>query len=148
MIYRLHETGVVRATANGLSRRLGDLIRGASCRTSQPRRLQDLRSGVRSSARDERIARGRDPPIVDTVRATGREPLKGVLFGYPYPIVWLLGAEDRFDFLPWEAEADAWMAAAMTATPTRLADLKRIIEDMRLYLRKMHGRDRSSMQLG
>jgi hypothetical protein len=78
----------------------------------------------------------------------GREALKGVLFGRPYPIVWILGAEDKFDFLPWETEADPWMAAAMAASgPTRLAELKRIIEDMRLYLRKMHGRDRPPMKL-
>ena len=78
----------------------------------------------------------------------GREPLKGVLFGYPYPVVWLLRAEDGFDFLPWEAAADPWMAAAMTAKPTPVAELKRIIEDMRLYLRKMHGRDRPPVKLG
>lgn len=79
----------------------------------------------------------------------GREALKGVLFGYPYPIVWVLGAEDRFNFLPWEAEADPWMAAAMAATgPTRIAELKRVIDDMRLYLKKMHGRERPPMKLG
>lgn len=78
----------------------------------------------------------------------GRESLKGVLFGYPYPIVWLLGAEDRFDFLPWEVEADPMMAAAMTAGPTRPAELKRVIDDMRLYLKKMHGRARPPMKLG
>ena len=32
--------------------------------------------------------------------------------------------------------------------PAALAELKRIIEDMRLYLRKMHGRDRPAMKLG
>jgi hypothetical protein len=78
----------------------------------------------------------------------GREPLKGVLFGYPYPIVWLLGADDGFGFLPWELAADPWMAAAVDAKPTPQADLKRVIDDMRLYLRKMHGRDRPSMKLG
>lgn len=78
----------------------------------------------------------------------GREPLKGVLFGYPYPIVWLLGAEDRFEFLPWEVEADPWMAAAMSAGPTPVAELKRVIENMRLYLRKMHGRERAPVTLG
>ena len=41
-----------------------------------------------------------------------------------------------------------FQAAAMTSGPTRLAELKRIIEDMRLYLRKMHGRDRPPVKLG
>ena len=36
----------------------------------------------------------------------------------------------------------------MTAKPTPGAELKRIIEDMRLYLRKMHGRDRPPVKLG
>ena len=76
------------------------------------------------------------------------EVILRVLFGYPYPVVWLLRAEDGFDFLPWEAAADPWMAAAMTAKPTPVAELKRIIEDMRLYLRKMHGRDRPPVKLG
>ncbi|WP_430420571.1 hypothetical protein [Phenylobacterium sp.] len=79
----------------------------------------------------------------------GREALKGVLFGYPYPIVWILGAEDRFDFLPWEVEADPRMAAAMAASgPTPPAELKQVIDNMRLFLKKMHGRDRPPVKLG
>jgi hypothetical protein len=74
------------------------------------------------------------------IRLMGREPLKGVLFGRPYPILWMLEADARFDFLPWEVDADPLMAAAQTAPPTALGDLRRLIADMRLYLRRMQGR--------
>lgn len=78
----------------------------------------------------------------------GKEALKGVMFGRPYPIVWMLDAEETFAFLPWEIEQDALMAAASKAAPTPVADLQRIITDMRHYLKKMHGRDRPPVTLG
>lgn len=71
----------------------------------------------------------------------GREPLKGVLFGRPYPILWLLDADSLFQFLPWEVDADPLMAAAMTASPTPVEALRGMIDDMRLYLRRMHGQE-------
>jgi hypothetical protein len=77
----------------------------------------------------------------------GREPLKGVMFGRPYPIVWMLEAEAPFSFLPWEVDSDPLMATAMTAKPTPGAELKAAIEDMRLYLKKMHGRERTPIRL-
>lgn len=78
----------------------------------------------------------------------GQEPLKGVLFGRPYPIIWMLDADgEGFGFLPWEIDADPLMAAATRAKPTPPAELKRTIDDLRLYLRKMHGRDRPSVKL-
>jgi len=78
----------------------------------------------------------------------GKEALKGVMFGRPYPIVWMLDAEDTLAFLPWEIEQDPLMAAASKAAPTPVADLQRIITDMRHYLKKMHGRDRPPVTLG
>src|SRR3546814_5183155 len=45
-----------------------------------------------------------------TSHVMGREPWNGVLFGRPYPILWMLDAETGFDFHPWEVEADPMMA--------------------------------------
>ncbi|WP_296600726.1 hypothetical protein [Phenylobacterium sp.] len=78
----------------------------------------------------------------------GREPLKGVMFGRPYPIVWMRAADDGFSFLPWEVEQDPLMARAMNMSPASPEDLRRLIEDMRHFLRKMHGRDRPPLKLG
>ena len=78
----------------------------------------------------------------------GKEPLKGVMFGRPYPIVWMLEAGERFAFLPWELEQDPLMAQAAKMPPTPPSDLTRTIEDMRHYLRKMHGRDRAPVRVG
>lgn len=78
----------------------------------------------------------------------GREPLKGVMFGRPYPILWMHDAEAAFDFLPWEVEQDPLIAAAVKAQPTPPETLTAEIETMRLYLRKMHGRDRPPVKLG
>ncbi|ODT85941.1 hypothetical protein [Phenylobacterium sp. SCN 70-31] len=77
----------------------------------------------------------------------GREPLKGVLFGRPYPILWMLDAETAFDFLPWEVDADPLMAAALRAEPASIEDLRKMIADMRLYLKRMHGRDWAPVSL-
>lgn len=79
----------------------------------------------------------------------GHEPLKGVMFGRPYPVVWMIDADaDGFGFLPWEIDGDPLIAAGAAAKPTPPSDLKRTIDDLRLYLRKMHGRDRPTVKLG
>jgi hypothetical protein len=78
----------------------------------------------------------------------GKEPLKGVMFGRPYPIIWMLAAGSGFSFLPWEIEQDPMIAAASKATPAPVADLRRTIDDMRHYLKKMHGRERAAVKLG
>lgn len=78
----------------------------------------------------------------------GREALKGVMFGRAYPIVWMRDADVPFAFLPWEVEQDPLMAAAAAAPPTAAADLRAVIDDMRHYLKKMHGRDRPVVRLG
>jgi hypothetical protein len=78
----------------------------------------------------------------------GKEPLKGVMFGRPYPIVWMLEADEKFAFLPWEIEQDTMMAAAVAGAPATGAELRRTIDDMRHYLRKMHGRERPPVKLG
>jgi len=78
----------------------------------------------------------------------GREALKGVMFGEPYPILWMRDAAEPFAFLPWEVDKDPLMAAAMTAQPTPAAELSKAVEDMRLYLRKVQGRERPPPRLG
>jgi hypothetical protein len=77
----------------------------------------------------------------------GREELKGVMFGRPYPIVWMHDAEEGFDFMPWEIESCPMVAAVLGADPTPPETLRRAIGDMRLYLRKMHGVDRPPFKL-
>lgn len=72
----------------------------------------------------------------------GQEELKGVMFGRPYPIIWMHDAEESFDFMPWEIDSDPMAAAVLKAQPTPPEVLRRAIGDMRLYLRKMHGVDR------
>ena len=72
----------------------------------------------------------------------GREQLKGVMFGRPYPIIWMHAADEGFDFMPWEIEACPYVASTVGAAPTPPEVLRRQIEDMRLYLRKMHGLER------
>ncbi len=78
----------------------------------------------------------------------GAEELKGVMFGRPYPIIWMIEAGERFNFMPWEVENCPLMRAAVDATPTPAALIERSIADMRLYLRKMHGVDRPRFALG
>jgi hypothetical protein len=57
-------------------------------------------------------------------------------------------ADAGFDFLPWEVEQDPMIAAAVAARPTPPEALRREIETMRHYLRKMHGRERRAVRLG
>ncbi len=78
----------------------------------------------------------------------GAEPLKGILFGRPYPIIWMHDATASFTFLPWEVEADPLIAAAVNAKPTPVADLKQVIDNMRHYMRKMQRLDRPPIKLG
>ena len=78
----------------------------------------------------------------------GSEELKGVLFGRPYPIIWMADAETGFDFLPWEIETCSMTAAVTNASPTPPETLRRAIDDMRLYLSKMHGIEREPFRIG
>ncbi|MHA7819565.1 MAG: hypothetical protein ACX930_07980 [Erythrobacter sp.] len=78
----------------------------------------------------------------------GAEPLKGVMFERPYPVVWLPDPADGFDFLPWELDACAMCKAVAGADPTPHDELRREIADMRHYLSKMHGIDRAPYRFG
>lgn len=78
----------------------------------------------------------------------GAEPLKGVMFGRAYPIVWLMEAGAPMAFLPWEIEQDPMIAAAASARQADVGDLKGLIADMRHYLKKVHGRERAPVRLG
>jgi hypothetical protein len=77
----------------------------------------------------------------------GAEELKGVLFGRPYPIVWLRLAGEPFDFFSWEIERCPMMQAVMGAEPSSPDELERSITDMRRYLQKMHGVHRGPVVL-
>lgn len=78
----------------------------------------------------------------------GAEELKGVMFGRPYPIIWMLEAGGDFNFMPWEIEADPHMKRASAMPPTPMSDIERAIANMRLYLHKMHGVQRPRFELG
>jgi hypothetical protein len=78
----------------------------------------------------------------------GREALKGVMFGRSYPIVWMLEAGGRMGFLPWEVEQDPVLAKAMVTRQAEADELRGAIDDMRLYLKKVHGRERPPVRLG
>lgn len=83
-----------------------------------------------------------------TLHLIGAEELKGVMFGRPYPIIWMLEAGDDFNFMPWEVDQCPHMAKATGLPPTPASDIERAIGDMRLYLRKMHGVLRPRLELG
>jgi len=83
-----------------------------------------------------------------SLHLVGRDELKGVMFGRPYPIVWASDADAGFDFMLWEVEECPMVASASNAAPTDAVRLKDAITDMRLYLRKMHGVDRAPLALG
>jgi len=78
----------------------------------------------------------------------GAEELKGVMFGRPYPIIWMLEAGTGFNFMPWEVDSDPHMARADAMAPSSAAEIERVIGNMRLYLHKMHGVQRPRLQLG
>jgi hypothetical protein len=78
----------------------------------------------------------------------GAEPLKGVMFGRPYPIIWMPDPETGFDFLPWELDTCDLSAAVVKADPTSQDDLRKVIGDMRHYLSKMHGAERPPFKIG
>jgi hypothetical protein len=75
----------------------------------------------------------------------GREPLKGVLFGRPYPIIWTRPTEQRFFFEPWEIDECSITKAASCADPTPHDTLVQEVAGIRRYLRKMQGIDRDSI---
>ncbi len=77
----------------------------------------------------------------------GAEELKGVMFGRPYPIIWMLEAGGDFNFMPWEVEADPHMAKASAMPPSPSSDIEKAIANMRLYLHKMHGIQRPRLEL-
>lgn len=78
----------------------------------------------------------------------GREPLKGVMFGQAYPMIWMRMADEAFPFLPWEIDRDPLIAQAAKAEPSPRAELQQAVDDMRHYLRKVHGRDRPPPRFG
>jgi hypothetical protein len=86
----------------------------------------------------------------DTVALTivGKETLKGVAFGRPYPIIWMRDAAVPFDFLPWEIEDCPLMAHAAAAPPSSPEALRKAIDDLRLYLHRMHGIDLAAPVIG
>jgi hypothetical protein len=73
----------------------------------------------------------------------GREELKGVLFGRPYPVIWARPADAPSGFMPWEIEDSRMIAKAVADGPTPPALLQETIDGVRLYLRKMHGAQRT-----
>lgn len=73
--------------------------------------------------------------------AVGREELKGVLFGRPYPAIWARPAGTPAGFLPWEIEDSDKVALAVASGPAPTEKLLDTIDGVRLYLRKMHGID-------
>lgn len=64
-------------------------------------------------------------------RIVGSETLKGVMFGRPYPIVWMLGAGEAFVFSQTEVEQNPQMAAAASSSPASTHDLRQTIEAVR-----------------
>ncbi|MDB5362724.1 MAG: hypothetical protein JWO51_4021 [Rhodospirillales bacterium] len=69
----------------------------------------------------------------------GREALKGVMFGRPYPIIWGRPSESAYNFMPWEVEDCPLTRRALSEPPASRPALTALIEDTRLYLHKMHG---------
>ncbi|MEL6540832.1 MAG: hypothetical protein AAFP79_09315 [Pseudomonadota bacterium] len=72
----------------------------------------------------------------------GSEPLKGVMYGRPYPMIWMPDPEVGFNFMPWELDDCRFSALAAKMPPTPHSELTRIANEMRSYLAKMHGVDR------
>jgi hypothetical protein len=69
----------------------------------------------------------------------GREELKGVLHGRPYPIVWCRPTEAAYDFMPWELDDCPLMRKAAADKPATRKALQTQIENVRQYLRRMWG---------
>ena len=69
----------------------------------------------------------------------GRQELKGVLFGRPYPAIWACPAGASPGFMPWEVEDSPMAAQALADGPASPERLGHTIDGIRLYLRKMHG---------
>lgn len=77
----------------------------------------------------------------------GAESLKGVMHGRPYPIVWMLGAGDRFAFTPEDQERDPRMAAAAAGTPASFDDLRGAVAEMRRDVARLQGYERPPVRL-
>lgn len=73
-----------------------------------------------------------------TFQVIGREELKGVMFGRPYPIVWGRPQELAYNFMPWEVEDCPLVRRALAEPPAGHEALSILIADIRLYLQKMH----------
>jgi hypothetical protein len=69
----------------------------------------------------------------------GREELKGVLFGRPYPVIWARPSGLPPAFMPWEVDDCPLTARAAEAGPSDAAKLGAAIDAVRAYLAKMHG---------
>jgi hypothetical protein len=78
----------------------------------------------------------------------GREELKGVLFGRPYPAVWARPTGMPLRFLPWDVEDSPMVARALADGPAAVARLTDTIDGIRLYLRKMHGTPPQPVRFG
>jgi hypothetical protein len=84
------------------------------------------------------VLRAANRELLDCYLA-GREELKGVLFGRPYPVVWARPAGVSSGFMPWEIEDSPIIAKAVADGPTPSGLLQETIDGVRLYLQKMHG---------
>ena len=69
----------------------------------------------------------------------GREGLKGVHFGRPYPVIWGRPEEIPYNFMPWEVEDCPLTRKALTEPPAHRKEIRKLIDDTHLYLAKMHG---------
>lgn len=74
-----------------------------------------------------------------TFQILGREGLKGVHFGRPYPVIWGRPEEVGYNFMPWEVEDCPLTRKALNEPPANRQEIRKLIEDTRLYLAKMHG---------
>jgi hypothetical protein len=86
----------------------------------------------------EVVLRAKNRELLDFF-LVGRQELKGVLFGRPYPAIWARPAGAPCGFMPWEIEDSPMVARALADGPSPSAELSRTIDAIRLYLHKMHG---------
>lgn len=86
----------------------------------------------------EAVLRASNRDMLDFFLA-GREELKGVLFGRPYPAIWARPAGVPCGFLPWEIEDSKRIAQVVADGACTQERLLATIDATRLYLRKMHG---------
>ena len=86
----------------------------------------------------EAVLRAENRDLLDFF-LVGREELKGVLFGRPYPAIWAVPAGEPPNFLPWEIEDSPRIAKAVAEGPAAPEKLAQAIDGIRLFLHKMHG---------